>query len=234
MSMRKRLASRIVSQFSHPRGLPGRLVGWEMALRPSNRKRNAWAVSLMDVQASDRVLEIGFGPGIAIREIARRATRGQVVGIDRSAVMGAQAGRRNAAVIRAGRVSLVVASIDDPPAFDRPFDKILAVNNMGMWSEPALRLRELAGLLCGGGLIAIVTQPRCPGATAETTAVAARQVVDALEAAGLVATRVETLNLKPPVACVTGTAPDGAERSSTRTTEQARGKAVVRSRSAFD
>jgi len=152
-----------------------------MALRPSNRKRNAWAVSLMDVQASDRVLEIGFGPGIAIREIARRATRGQVVGIDRSAVMGAQAGRRNAAAIRAGRVSLVVASIEDPPAFDRPFDKILAVNNMGMWSEPALRLRELAGLLCGGGVIAIVTQPRCPGATAETTAVAARQVVDALE-----------------------------------------------------
>jgi SAM-dependent methyltransferase len=205
MSMRKQLGRRIVSQFMHPSGLPGRLVGWEMALRPSNRKRNAWAVSLMDVQPSDRVLEIGFGPGIAVREIARRATRGQVVGIDRSAVMRAQAARRNAAAIRAGRVSLSVASIDDPPAFDLPFDKILAVNNMGFWSEPALRLKELAGLLRGGGLIAIVSQPRCPGATAETTAAAASQIVEALGAAGLVAIRVETLDLRPPVACVIGT-----------------------------
>src|SRR3984893_17687956 len=130
MGIRKQVGRWIVSQFMHPRGLPGRLVGWEMALRPSNRKRNAWAVSLMDVQPSDRVLEIGFGPGIAVREIARRATRGQVVGIDRSAVMRAQAARRNAAAVRAGRVSLTVASIDDPPAFDGPFDKILAVNNV--------------------------------------------------------------------------------------------------------
>ena len=224
MSMRKRLGRRIVSQFMHPRGLPGRLVGWEMALRPSNRKRNAWAVSLMDVQASDRVLEIGFGPGIAVREIARRATRGQVVGIDRSAVMRAQATRRNAAAIRAGRVSLALASIDDPPAFDGPFDKILAVNNMGMWSEPALRLRELAGLLRGGGLIAIVNQPRCPGATAETTAAAAKQTVEALKVAGLVAIDVETLDLKPPVACVIGTAPSGAERPSTPDNRTGRGE----------
>ena len=101
MSMRKQLLHRIISQFMDRRGLPGRRAGWEMALRPSNRKRNVWAVSLMDVQPSDRVLEIGFGPGIAIRELARRATRGQVVGIDRSEVMRAQAARRNAAEIRA-------------------------------------------------------------------------------------------------------------------------------------
>jgi SAM-dependent methyltransferase len=204
MGIKKQLGRRIVSQFMHPRGLPGRLVGWEMALRPSNRKRNAWAVSLMDVQPSDRVLEIGFGPGIAIREIARLATTGQVVGIDRSAVMRAQAARRNAAAIRAGRVSLTVASIEDPPAFDGPFDKILAVNNMGTWPEPAVRLKELAGQLAGGGLIAIVSQPRSPGATAETTAAAASQIAETLKAAGLVAIRVETLNLEPPVACVIG------------------------------
>jgi SAM-dependent methyltransferase len=185
-----------------------------MALRPSNRQRNAWAVSLMDVQPSDHVLEIGFGPGIAVREIARQATLGQVVGIDRSAVMCAQAARRNAAAIRAGRVSLTVASIDDPPAFGRPFDKILAVNNMGMWSEPALRLKELADLLRGGGLLAIVSQPRCPGASAETTAAVASQIAEALKAAGFVTIRAETLKLEPPVACVIGTVSNAAERAS--------------------
>jgi SAM-dependent methyltransferase len=160
----------------------------------------------MDVQPSDRVLEIGFGPGLAIREIARRATVGSVVGIDRSAVMRAQAARRNAAAIRAGRVSLMVASIDDSPAFDRPFDKILAVNNMGFWTEPDLRLRDLGGQLRSGGIIAVVSQPRCPGATPETTAAAANQIIAALEAAGFTAIRLETLDLNPPVACVIGTA----------------------------
>jgi ubiquinone/menaquinone biosynthesis C-methylase UbiE len=213
--MRKQLLHRIMSQFHHPRGLGGRLAGWEMALRPSNRKRNAWAVSLMDVQPSDRVLEIGFGPGVGVREIARRATRGEVVGIDRSAVMRAQAARRNAAAIRAGRVSLMVAPVEDVPAFDRPFNKILAVNNMGMWPEPAVRLKALAGLLRRGGLIAIVSQPRAPGATAETTATTAREIVGLLDAAGFTAIRVETLDLKPPVACVMGTAPSAPARSST-------------------
>lgn len=90
------------------------------------------------------------------------------------------------------------------------------MNNMGMWSDPALRLKELAGLLRGGGLIAIVSQPRCPGVTAEMITIAsARQIVEALEAAGLVAIRVETLDLKTPVACVIGTAPSPAERSPT-------------------
>jgi ubiquinone/menaquinone biosynthesis C-methylase UbiE len=213
--MRQRVLRWLVSQFHHPRGLSGRLVGWEMTLRPSNRKRNAWAVSLMDVQPSDRVLEIGFGPGIAVREIARRATRGEVIGIDRSAVMRAQAARRNAAAIRAGRVSLIVASVEDRPAFDHPFDKILAVNNMGMWPEPTVRLKELARLLRSGGLIAIVSQPRTPGATAETTATTAREIVGLLEAAGFTAIRVETLDLEPPVACVMGSAPSARERPST-------------------
>ena len=175
-----------------------------MALRPSNRKRNAWAVSLMGVQPSDRVLEIGFGPGLAVREIARRATHGEVVGIDWSAVMHAQAARRNAAAISAGRVHLILASVEDAPPFNGTFDKILAVNNMGMWPEPALRLEELAGRLRSGGLIAIVSQPRVPGATAETTATAALEIAGLLEAAGFTAIRVETLDLDPPVACVMG------------------------------
>ena len=44
----------------------------------------------------------------------------------------------------------------------------------------------------------------CPGATAETTATAASQIVGVLKAAGLVSIRIETLDLDPPVACVIG------------------------------
>src|SRR5918996_4943351 len=116
MSAGRSITVAIRSQFMRPRGFAGRLAGWEMALRPSNRKRNVWAVSLLDVQPTDRVLEIGFGPGIAVRELSRRASQGLVVGIDHSEVMLRQAARRNAAAVGRGSVELRLGSADDLPA----------------------------------------------------------------------------------------------------------------------
>jgi ubiquinone/menaquinone biosynthesis C-methylase UbiE len=48
------------------------------------------------------VLEIGFGPGYAVAQIASRLTSGEIVGIDHSEVMLKQAQRRNAGAIRLG------------------------------------------------------------------------------------------------------------------------------------
>jgi len=178
-----------------------------MAHRRSNQQRNSWAVSLLDVQPTDRVLEIGFGPGIAIAELAGRATRGQVYGIDHSEVMVQQASGRNAAAIRAHRVHLAHASVEQLPSFDGPLDAILAVNSVGFWPNPVERLRRLRRLLRSGGRIALARQPRCPGATQDTTARAAQELQDLLTQAGFTQIRTETLGLDPPVACVLATNP---------------------------
>jgi ubiquinone/menaquinone biosynthesis C-methylase UbiE len=190
-----------------PRNFAGWLVGWEMALRSSNRKRNVWAVELLGVEPTDRVLEIGFGPGIAIRELSRRATHGLVCGVDHSEVMVRQARRRNRAAVRAGRVDLRRASAERLPAFEEPFEKVLVVNNMGMWRDSEERLKELRSLMRPGGRIAIVSQPRCPGATEETMVAAGREIAARLTGAGFTSIRSETLALKPPVVCVIGEVP---------------------------
>jgi SAM-dependent methyltransferase len=204
MSVKKRVIRRIVGQFMRPHGVGGHLAGWVMAHRSSNRRRNRWAVSLLDVQPADRVLEIGFGPGIAIGELSRLAIRGQVYGVDHSAVMVRQARRRNAAAVRSGRVELRVGSVEDLPALGGPVDKILAVNSMGFWPEPVERLRELRARMRPGGWIAIASQPRCPGATERTSRRAAQEIEAALKEAGITRTRVEALALDPPVVCVLG------------------------------
>lgn len=208
-SVRQRLITVLVRQAHQPRGLLGRLEGLLFAYRPSNRQRNRWVVELLDVRPTDRVLEVGFGPGVAIGWLARRATRGRVYGIDHSEVMVRQASRRNAAAIRAGRVELIRASVVALPAFDEPLDAILAVNTVGMWPDPVRRLTELRGLLRPGGRIALVSQPRCPGATAETTERAGRELTDQLGEAGFTDARGETLALDPPVACVLAANPLG-------------------------
>jgi SAM-dependent methyltransferase len=197
----------VIGQAHHPRGAAGRVNAWEMAHRPSNRQRNRWVVSLLDVQPADKVLEIGFGPGVAIAELAR-AGAGHVYGIDHSGVMLRQASRRNAAAIRAGRVTLMRASVDQiPPALDGPFDAILAVNSLAFWPAPADRLAELRERLAPGGRIAIASQPRCPGATAETTRSAASEIENLLRGAGFTQMSTETLRLSPPVACVLAASP---------------------------
>ena len=198
----------VIGQAHHPRGTAGRVTAWEMAHRPSNRQRNRWVVSLLGMQPDRQVLEIGFGPGLAIAELAR-AGAGHVYGIDHSGVMLRQAARRNAAAIRAGRVTLIRASVDQlPPALDGPFDAILAVNSLAFWPAPAQRLAELRRRLAPGGRMAIASQPRCPGATADTSRSAAREIEDLLTDAGFTHMRTETLRLSPPVACVLATSPD--------------------------
>lgn len=206
MSARSKIFRPVARAFFHPRGLSGSAAGWIMGHRSSNVRRNRWAVDLLDVRPTDQVLEIGFGPGVALAELAERATAGRVVGVDPSPVMLRQARRRNAAAIAAGLVQLHMAPVEDLPAdLGGPFDKLLAVNTVGVWPNPAARLADLAGRMRPGGLVAAVSQPRCPGATAETTIAAGRELAGYLREAGFSDLRSETLDLQPPVVCVLGT-----------------------------
>ncbi len=205
MGLKQTAMGAVFGQFLRPHGFGGRAAGWVMATRGSNRERNIWAVGLLDVQPHDRVLEIGFGPGIAIQEFARRATNGLVVGVDHSEVMVQQARKRNAAAVRAGRVDLRLGSAEALPGFDAPFDKILAVNSLLFWDDPVARLKELHDRLRPGGQIAIVYQPRGPGSTNEVAARTGQEIAAHFTEVGFTDVRVETLPLKPTaVVCVLG------------------------------
>jgi SAM-dependent methyltransferase len=185
-----------------PHGIGGHISGWVMAHRSSNVRRNRWVVSLLDVQPTDRILEIGFGPGLAVLELSHLATKGRVMGVDHSEVMVKQARRRAASGVSEGRVDLRLGAVEALPDFGTPLDKVLAVNNMGFWPDPLQRLKDLRGRLGPGGTIAIATQPRCPGATRETSERTAQQIAQTLRHAGFVRLQLHTLHLDPPVVCV--------------------------------
>lgn len=200
------ITKRMIGQFGHPRGFGGRLAGWVMAHRSSNRQRNLWVVSLLDVQPTDRVLEVGFGPGIAIAALSPLA--GRVYGIDHSAVMVRAASRRNAAAIRAQRVRLIQASSEQLPAFDEPLDAVLSVNSLAFWPDAVVRLAELRAVLRPGGRIAIASQPRVPGSAQGEAA--GQEIANLLGEAGFTEMRVEILPLEPPVVCVLARSSPGA------------------------
>jgi ubiquinone/menaquinone biosynthesis C-methylase UbiE len=190
--VKKRVIRWLVGQFHRPHGIGGHLAGWVMAHRCSNRRRNQWVVSLLNVQPADRVLEIGFGPGIAIAELSRLAIRGQAYGVDHSAVIVRHASKRNAAAIRSGRVDLRVGSAEDLPTSASPWTRSWPSTRWGSGQSHRERLKDLRARLKPGGLIAIASQPRCPGATAQTSQRAAQKIEAALTGAGFSQTQPGT------------------------------------------
>lgn len=193
-----------LAQFHGPTGVGGRVAGWIMSSRPSNVARSRWAAQLLEVQPTDSVLELGCGPGVAIATLAARATRGLVVGVDHSHVMIDQARRRNRAAVKAGRVRLIQAPVENLTIDDRQFDAALAVNTVGMWPDPAARLREIARLLRPSGRIALVAQPRRPDANAAISEEVAHELAGLLAKAGIEHVQTEMLDLDPPAVWVLG------------------------------
>jgi trans-aconitate methyltransferase len=205
------LRTYLVRQFHRPTGPVGHVVGRIMATRSSNVSRNRWAVDQLEVGPTDRVLEIGFGPGVAIEALAARVTEGVVFGIDHSEVMVRAAGRRNARAVADGRVVLTaagVADVDDLAERLHPLDLVLAVNNAGMWPDPPAQFRRLWSLLRPGGRIAIGNQPRIAGADVETALRSADRIAAQLTEAGVDAIETRRLDLDPPMMLVIGTCPD--------------------------
>jgi ubiquinone/menaquinone biosynthesis C-methylase UbiE len=199
------ITTQLISQFGEPRGATGHLVGWVMGHRRSNVERSRWAVGLLGLGPGDRLLEVGCGPGVAIAAAAGRGAH--VVGVDRSPVMIDQARHRNRQAVRHGQVELHAAPVERLPDLGAPFDAALAVNTLGFWTDPVAALSTMAGKLRPGGTIAVVSQPRSKGATAEHTRAAGEHFRDLLEQAGYEDLRSETLDLDPPAVCVLGRRP---------------------------
>jgi trans-aconitate methyltransferase len=199
------LSATMVRQFGNPHGTLGRLAGWIMAHRESNRERNRWTVDLLCLQPADRVLEIGYGPGLAIAYAAERASRGQVVGLDHSRLMQSQASARNAQAIRAGRVDLRLggfAALADLPG---QFDKVFAVNVFQFLPDRPQALRALRSVMNAGALLAVTYMPRRVNAASGGTEEFAARMRAEMAEAGFGDVRVATLDLKPtPAVCVLG------------------------------
>ena len=142
------LARILPRMFGRPQGVLGRLGGIIMACM--NRNLAGRTIALLDVQPHDRVLEIGFGPGVGIELLSGVVSSGHVAGVDVSEEMVEQARIRNVEAIQRGKVELRRGSVEALPFASEMFDKAMAINAMQVWPDAVAGLREIARVLKPG------------------------------------------------------------------------------------
>jgi len=156
--MRKKISTFTTRQFGRPSGLFGKFIGNGMAKR--NVYDAQWTVSLLDIQPQQRVLEIGFGPGVSTQLVAEKASQGFVAGIDHSQTMIQAASQRNAKAIQTGRMELKQGEVGSLPYPDESFDIVLSLHSIYFWQNPVECLREIKRVLRPDGRLAITIQPK--------------------------------------------------------------------------
>ncbi len=116
---------------------------------------NAFVKECLTLESRDKVLEIGFGPGKLINEMANITTEGTVEGVDFSKAMLNQAKRANAGHIASGRVFLHECECSSLTYEDEAFDKICSTNTLYFWKKPEDYFSEMFRLLRSGGKVVI-------------------------------------------------------------------------------
>jgi cyclopropane fatty-acyl-phospholipid synthase-like methyltransferase len=123
----------IASQFKRPSGLLG--IWSSNRMVKSNQRKYDRLIMDLDLQAQDKLLEIGYGPGIGISMIAESCSSCTVHGIDFSQLMYKRASKYNKRFIDAGQVSLQYGDFLQVPVTQDDYDKVFCLNVVYFWKE---------------------------------------------------------------------------------------------------
>ena len=97
---------------------------------------NGFVEELMSVQADDHILEIGFGTGKLIHDMAKDIHKGYIEGIEFSSSMVSLAKKRNKKYIDDEKVKIIEGNFDDLPLKNNRYTKVCTVNTIYFLPNP--------------------------------------------------------------------------------------------------
>ncbi|MBV8657422.1 MAG: class I SAM-dependent methyltransferase [Burkholderiales bacterium] len=144
----------ISRQLAKPTGLFGRFITARW-LENANREMNRVTLASLDLTASDRLLEVGFGSGYLLAQVLRQRQCARVAGVDLSQDMVDKVKRRLRKHVERGEAVIELGDIARLPFPDRHFTRLCSVNTIYFWRDAAAALRECRRVLQPGGKIAL-------------------------------------------------------------------------------
>lgn len=192
---------------AHPKGRMGRAMLKFMNL--CHAPLTNWGLSLVDIQDSWTMLDVGCGGGKTLQRLLKRSKGAKVYGIDISDESVAKACEYNADVIDK-QVFVQKGSAAELPYEDGKFDLVTAVETVYFWPNLPSCLLEVRRVLKSGGHFAIMvevvdTDSKWTNVVEGMTAYPPEQLKQFLDDAGF--TQTEIHRKKPSYATILGVKP---------------------------
>lgn len=143
----------LAAQLRKPEGDKGKKVGQQM----NKGNKNICLNSYLQLNPSEHslVLEIGMGNGLYIKDLLGQASGLTYIGYDFSQTMIDEAIAINNDLVKDGKVSFKLGSIDNLPFEDNSIDFITTTNTVYFWPDLKENAQELLRVLKPGGKLLI-------------------------------------------------------------------------------
>lgn len=151
-----------------------------------NPRSNKRLVRFARLSPDDHVLDIGCGPGAAVRRAGRIAVAGSATGVDASAGMVAIARRRSTGI---PNVAFELGAAEALPFADERFTRVWTIHAYHHWNDTGAGLAESLRVLAPGGSL-LISETRGSSSHGMSTAEAQR-VIDVMNSLGFVDTSAE-------------------------------------------
>jgi ubiquinone/menaquinone biosynthesis C-methylase UbiE len=145
-------------QLRKPEGGMGIEVGQRM--NEGNGPMNLHTLAVLNPQPFDKILEIGMGNGLFVRNILKLDDSIHYTGCDYSETMVKEAVGINKDFIQSGQAEFIQVDITKSPFPDHSFNKIFTINTVYFWEDNAATLKELKRILTPGGELIIAIRPK--------------------------------------------------------------------------
>ncbi|MGR3764216.1 class I SAM-dependent methyltransferase [Rossellomorea sp. NS-SX7] len=163
MILAKKLQSILDSQYQHPKGVIGWLIGEKMIRQ--HKPETLWTVQHLNLQKNEQILEIGCGAGFALKHILNRKEGHNVTGLDLSTTLLHSAAIRNKKARRHKRMNLVHGSVEELPFHDEQFSTVFSIHSVYFWGDLSKAIEEIHRVLTPGGSVTITL---CDGKNGES------------------------------------------------------------------
>ena len=175
----------IATQFKKPSGLFG--IFSSNVMIKGNKPKYEKLIKDLDLQSGDKLLEIGYGPGVGINMIAKACTSCTIHGIDFSNLMYRRASKYNKQYLDNSTMLLQYGDFLKTPIISNAYDKIFCLNVVYFWNELQEPFKKVLSLLKAGGAFYIYMANRDALKKAPDNVFnkySIEQVVEALKSAG--------------------------------------------------